>query len=89
MKIPSSLKIGAITYTVRLVEPDEIDAKFAECDYQTNTISIIKTLPQQQQEETLIHEILHALNSKLNETTCEFLAQGIYQVFVDNKLLRK
>ena len=88
MKIPNTLKVGGIYYNILMVDASDIEARFAELDYQTNTIKIIRTLSQEQKEEALLHEIIHTLNSKMIETSVEFLAQGLYQVFTDNKLLR-
>lgn len=88
MKIPSKIKIGGIMYDVKFVNDDEIDARFAEIDYPTDTISIKKILSQNQKEAAFFHEMLHAINSKMNESTIEFMAQMIYQVMKDNHLLK-
>lgn len=81
--IPKKLKIGAHTYKV-LVK--ELDVNFGQVDREKNIISISDKLPQNQQEVTLIHEILHALNNELDHTFLDSLAEQFYQVIKDNKL---
>lgn len=86
MKIPKSLKIGGHLYTISLVDPEDIQ----DCGQQNrsrNTIKIRNDLPQSQLEETLIHEVLHAINGDLKEETVDFLSMAIYQILKDNKLI--
>lgn len=70
-------------------------AELDECgsfDVRTNTIKIAKDLSQSQKEVTLLHEILHGLNQNFHEgiphMLLESLAQQLYQVLSDNKMLR-
>jgi hypothetical protein len=90
MKIPSELKIGGHKVTVEIVKDLE------ECgnwDVKASKIQISGTLPKDQQEATLIHEILHAMNVTFvsNNTAHAFmesLSEQLYQVLSDNKMLR-
>lgn len=84
MKIPKSLKIGGHRYKIRLIDMGDM----GKTDRGKNVIYIDKTLPQDQQEATLIHEILHALNNELNHTTLDSLAEQIYQVIRENKWMK-
>lgn len=86
MKMPKVLKIGGHYVAVRLVEKTA-NGNCGEWDPMKNLIEINKTMPTSQQEETLIHEFLHALNVSMEEEKIEFLAQGIYQILLDNKLV--
>lgn len=58
--------------------------------FSQNTIYILKTLPEQSQKSTLLHEILHVLENnldlKLPEGTIMRLEAGLYAVLHDNKL---
>ena len=87
MKIPKKLKIGGHIYKVELVDMDDIDSANGEQDRHRNRIRICKTDPQSQQEETLLHEIIHAVNGGLKEEIVDSLAVSLYQVFKDNKLI--
>lgn len=88
MKIPSHLKIGGHEVRVEVVPLEDC----GQFDPKTNTISIANSLPRSQQEVTLIHEILHALNQNLDDGMShiflESLSQQLYQVFSDNHMLR-
>jgi hypothetical protein len=86
MNIPSKLKIGGHIYSIELVDPELLSNDCGEQNRARNTIKIRNDLPQSQLEETLIHEVLHAINGDLKEETVDFLAMAIYQILVDNKL---
>lgn len=80
------LKIGGHYIKIIEVEPNAL-AENDVCgatDLDDNTITISKELPQSHKEATLIQEILHIINWKLDEPTVEFLAQAIYQIIKDN-----
>jgi len=92
MKIPKTLKIGG--HIVKIDYTQDLENDNGNSDFSKNLISICKTLPQDQKESTLIHEILHFLNSTLGgENTLshcllDSLAEQIYQVLKDNNLLK-
>lgn len=84
MKIPSSLKVGAHTIKVRTVTLD----KCGEFNREKQTIFLADWLPETQREATFIHELLHALNNELDHALLDSLAEQLYQVMRDNRLLR-
>lgn len=92
MQIPGRIKVGAIWYTIRQVGQSQIDtescATMGDCDYQTQTIRIAEGVSQEMKEVTLFHEILHAVDCQLDHDLVELLAQSLYQVFKENKMLR-
>lgn len=79
------LKIGGITYKV--VMTDQFDDECGRLDRTLNTIFLSKHYPTSQQNVTLIHEVLHCLNSELKEAEVEYLAQALYQILSDNDLI--
>jgi len=88
MNIPKQLKILGHTFKVILADTEDIDNDAGEMNLSRNTIKIRKDLPQDQIEESLLHEIIHAINNELKEIDVEFLAQTIYAVLKENKLLK-
>lgn len=86
MQIPKKLKIGGHIYKITLEDPENIENNCGLQNRARNTIKIRKDLPQSQIEETLIHEVLHAINGDLKEETVDFLAMAIYAILKDNKL---
>lgn len=89
MKLPKKLKIGGHLYTVDTSK--ELPGLDGELVKKENTIRICKTLPKNQQDATLIHEILHALNAVFNDKeishmVLDSIAEQLYQVLKDNKL---
>lgn len=91
MKIPTELKIGAHLVQVVIKELPE-SGYDGEWDSKKLTITLDKSLPESQQGATLFHEILHAMNStlggdKMSHLFLDGLAEQLYQVLSDNKLL--
>ena len=89
MKIPSEILIGGHTVKIKLAPLEEN----GNSDFDTNTITIDSSLPQSQRESTLIHEILHFLNSTLGDSPMghallDSLAEQLYQVLRTNHLLK-
>ena len=89
MKIPDTLKIGAITYKIVLTDPSNLEGeKCGDWDPQDSTIRINMYMPEDQKWATLLHEAIHAMNCKIMETEVEFLAQSLLQILVDNEILK-
>ncbi len=91
MKIPKQLKIGG--HIIKIDLSKELDGMNGQSIFKYNTIEICKNLPQSQKESTLIHEILHYLNSTLaanqiGHALHDSISEQFYQVLVDNKLLK-
>ena len=84
MKIPKQLLVGGINYEVRLAKMKCAGIILRNC----NLIKINKDLSKQQQEESLFHEIVHAINWEMSEKETELLAQALYQVLHQNNLLK-
>jgi len=88
MKIPSKLKIGAHQYEIVLTK-DIFEG--ATCGIQLrkeSKLGVNADLPPSHQGATLLHEILHAINSELDHTLLDSLSEQLYQVLSDNKMLR-
>ena len=90
MQIPSSLKIGGHRFKVdksKVLQGDNGETDVGIC-----VIRISKDLTQSQQEATLIHELFHAINPTLDNehlghALIDSLAEQIYQILKDNKLI--
>lgn len=78
------LKIGGQLYKIKFVNADDIEHDCGECNRATTTIKIRKDMSIGQTKETLIHEIIHAINSDLSELAVDAVAHGLYQVYKDN-----
>ena len=61
---------------------------YGECNFHTSEITVDPRVSPAQQGETLVHEIVEALNHKLqiglNQVRLSVLAVGLYQVLVTN-----
>lgn len=88
MNIPSKLKVGGLTYNVEIVDAIEDEGCAAFIDTQILKIKIEKARYESMNHHFL-HEMLHAMNSALDEPTVEYLAMSLYQIIVDNPLLFK
>lgn len=81
MRIPSSIKIGGITYKVEI---KDLGDDMGKTTFDKSLISIDEKLNQEQREATFYHEVIHCINNQLTEMEVEFLAQSIYQIIKDN-----
>ena len=101
MIIPNKIKIGAHEYQViRDDDGADEDARFGHCMPRRLRIYVDPRVPQSQQEETLIHEVLHAVCDQVRafskqetgrdeeERVVQSLGHGIYQFLKDNDLLK-
>lgn len=84
VRIPKKVKIGIIWY--KIVEKEMTCGAMGELDRHTNTIYINKNISQEQKFNTLLHEILHAINGEIIEPIIESFANGLSQVLKDNGL---
>jgi len=88
MKIPSKLKIGGHVFKVVVGDCETM----GQTNFNKSIITISDDLPKDQQESTLIHEIMHTLNTTWGareHSLLDSLSEQIYQVLSDNKMLRK
>jgi hypothetical protein len=85
MKIPKTLKIGAITYNIVIKDLDE---DMGRTMFTNSTIFLDTKLSKEQMMVTLLHEIIHCQNNQLSEMEVEFLAQSTYQILKDNNFIK-
>lgn len=84
MRIPSTLKIGAHNYVV--IRAPLLDKRGLH-DPCARTITLDTDIDGTTLGATLIHEILHAINSELDHALLDSLAEQLFQVLHDNSLL--
>ena len=82
------IKIGAIKYKIKYVDPSAFDedVKCGMLNREDDTIYIDNKLSDENKALAMWHEIIHAINGELSETTVDFLASAIYQILKENKL---
>lgn len=100
MKIPTKIKIAGFTYKVTNNKKiADHSSSFATTVNSQQEINVGKGFPIQKQEQTFLHEILHAVwfcyglketgfDSKQEEHIVDALSNGLYQVLKDNRLLK-
>ena len=89
MIIPKKLKVGAFIYDIELCNQVDDSLSSGEMtNRKENKIKIDKTLTVDGQGVTFWHEVLHSINGELGEVVIDSLAQQIYQVLKDNKMLK-
>ena len=96
MKIPSKLKIGNEIYTISQLIEDQKDDYYGNSSHKYQWIKIdFRQLSEDHTGETFFHEVIHQIldHAKFTEETnneklVSVLANGIYQVLKDNKLLK-
>ena len=91
LKIPEKLKIGGFEWRVKEVKHLISDReRLGEMAPRTQEIVIEEESSEQQKEETLIHEIIEALNFlyniNLEHYQIELLGVTLHQVLKDNKI---
>lgn len=100
MKIPKKLKVGGLIWEI--AEDNNVAEEgqcFASTHPYTQKFFIDPKISQQKKEQSLIHEILHAVwwtngirsrkeLSDHEEFIVDSLSQGLYQVLKDAKLLK-
>lgn len=94
MKIPKSIRIAGVEYTVDLIPNlnNGTNMAYGHIDYGNSCIELSDTLGVEHQKRcvTLWHEILHGIREangmeiKNEEAVVEMFARGIYQVLQDN-----
>ena len=103
MKIPKRLRIGGFIWEVK----EDFDIKeeggiHGSTHYKKQKIFLDPEISQQKKEQTLLHEIMHAIwwqtglwerykeepTKKIEEEIIHALSMGIYQVLKENRFLR-
>ena len=92
MKLLKEVKIGGHRYKVIFKDLDKNEASnnCGYCRTTDNEIYINSSMSQEQQESTLLHEIIEAINFNyqldLEHNKIQTLEATLYQVLKDNKL---
>ena len=100
MKIPKKLKIAGFWYKItRSKQVSDHSSTFASTFNSQQEINVGNDFPIQKQEQTFLHEILHAIwfcyglkeagfKNDQEEHIVDALSNGLYQVLKDNKLIK-
>ena len=72
--------------------PETVDGDLVgECDTDKQTITVQDKLPLESEQDTLLHEVLHAIDemvdAKMKESQVKILATGLLAVLKDNPKL--
>lgn len=86
MNIPNQVKIGAHDIQVEEVTFQNEDVLVGHASYETGKIRINKELFQTMKEATFLHEAMHIMNTTIDHTLLDSLAEQLYQFLKDNKL---
>jgi len=83
MKIPDTITVAGITYTIEEKEPDAVELDYgrlmgSQCGSH-NIICIRKTLNEQQKKQALLHEVTHAI--------CDALHVSDQQIWIDERFV--
>lgn len=94
MKIPNSVRIGGVEYTVKreMNLNDGVNMLYGRVEWEPSEILLKDGMGQQHSGVTLWHEIVHALlyhncaelDEETEERVAEVLGLGLYQVLEDN-----
>jgi hypothetical protein len=84
MKIPEEVKIGGLVY--KIVQEKQMDGCYGRLNKGMGQIIIEKDMPDDQKMANLLHEVLHAINSGLDEEIVNGTALSLYEFLKDNNL---
>lgn len=75
----------------RVIWDAPLTDNFGECDHEKNVLSIAAGLPHDEERDTLLHEVTHAVEKQLNcsipEEKLRMIVTGLYAVLKDNPKL--
>lgn len=83
VRIPQTVTVGGRKIKVRLVEMNDLGI----ADYEHGLILIKKGMKRSAQEAVFFHELFHHMNSTMNHTVLDSLAEQTYQVLKHNRLI--
>jgi hypothetical protein len=88
MIIPEKLKIHAQTVVIHHIPFNEIDCEGngGRAIWEKNVIQLGEDMPEDRTAVSFLHEILHMVNTYLDEKECTFVSEGLLQVIRDNNL---
>jgi hypothetical protein len=88
---PEKIKILGKPFTIKWLDEDLSPDLVGECDTDKQIISVRSGQPIEQEQDTLWHELIHAvdeaMDSGLKETQVKRLATGLLAVIKDNPRL--
>lgn len=83
-----NVKIGGVRYTVREVDQLFESNRMGECHPTRSEILIRASMSHDQKRETLVHEVIEAINSDcdldLSHSVISTLSHCLHQVLADN-----
>jgi hypothetical protein len=88
MNIPDKLKIGANEVRVERRPFAQIDAEGngGIAFWEQNVLVLASDMPEDRTAVAFLHEILHFVNTYLEEKEVTFISEGLMQVIRDNDL---
>lgn len=92
MKRPSRVRILGKPYTIQYVAAAPLDeGLMGECDSDKQQVLIRESQPLESEQDTVLHEILHAIDEamglKMKESQVKGTATGLLAVMKDNPSL--
>jgi hypothetical protein len=88
VKIPKNLDVLGKDYSIKEVTEKELPKETGECYYWLQCILLDKNLRKDSSLETLLHEVIHAVDGELGlglkEGQVRLLSQGLYSVLKHN-----
>jgi hypothetical protein len=85
---PERLKILGKPFTIKWLTEELAADLMGECDTDKQVISVREGQPLEQEQDTLLHEVMHAvdeaMDAKMKETQVKKLATGLLAVLKDN-----
>ena len=83
-----TIKVAGTPYVIKYTPDIDKDGLLGLANFNTREIFINNLYPKEQQEETLLHEIIHvvnyAYNVGLDEDAVDKLARGMYATIREN-----
>ena len=84
----NSVRVAGTIYDIKLDPELNNQGLLGEANFNTQIISINSLYPKEQQEATLLHEVIHVVNytynAGLDEDQVEKLARGLYATIREN-----
>jgi len=81
-----AIQILGKTYKIEYVDNKTLGGNYGDCNTTKAYIRINKEITKQQQEDTLLHEVLHIISDELNielgEKQVQILATALYSIGV-------
>lgn len=89
MIIPKAIRVGGLTYEVKMLDEVDDEGSSGETDNKKLIIKLCSKAKREAIEATFLHEMFHAINVDLAEKDVEFLAMALYGVIKNNPSLFK